>query len=164
MTEPKQKPGRSKQDYGTPRVFLDAVERRFGTIDFDLAAHEENRVCAEFYSPEQDSLSQSWALPGRRVCWLNPPFADLDPWARKVAECRDYMRWTLMLVPASIDAHWYRDHVIGKMMIWGIPRIQFVGTTANYPKALMLLGAGYGVSGHAYWRWNAGGATTEARA
>ena len=42
---PAQKPGSSKQDYSTPRAFLDAVEKRFGRIKWDLAAHERNHVC-----------------------------------------------------------------------------------------------------------------------
>lgn len=154
MSEPEQKPGRSKQDYGTPRIFLDAVERRFGPIGFDLAAHAENAVVPDYFSPEQNSLVQNWELPGVRVAWLNPEFADIDPWARRVSECRLLPRWTLMLVPASIDSHWYRDHILGKTMVWGIPRIQFVGTTASYPKALMLCGAGFGVSGSGFWQWN----------
>ncbi len=43
MTEPKQKPGRSKQDYGTPPEFLDAVKARFRieAFDCDLAASHD---------------------------------------------------------------------------------------------------------------------------
>jgi len=153
VNEPTQKPGRSKQDYGTPRVFLDAVERRFGAIGFDLAAREDNKICQRFYSPEENSLTQDWSLPDVRVAFLNPEFADIGPWAKKVSECRLLSRWTLMLVPASIDAHWYRDHVLGQMMVGGIPRVQFVDTNASYPKALMLCGAGFGVVGNGYWQW-----------
>lgn len=42
MSEPIQKPGRSKQDYGTPWEFIRAVERRWGKLHVDLAAHSEN--------------------------------------------------------------------------------------------------------------------------
>jgi phage N-6-adenine-methyltransferase len=151
--EPVQKPGKSRQDYGTSPLLLAAVARQFGPIDFDLAAREDNKVAADFYSPEQDSLKQDWSLPGVRVAWLNPPFADIDPWAAKLAECRSLPRWTLMLVPASIDAQWYVNHVLGNAMVWGIPRVTFVGETSPYPKALCVIGAGFNVSGHGYWRW-----------
>ena len=37
MTEPRQRPGASRQDYSTPKNVLDAVGNQFGRIDFDLA-------------------------------------------------------------------------------------------------------------------------------
>ena len=58
-----------------------------------------------------------------------------------------------MLVPASIGTNWYRDYIDGQMMVWGIPRIKFVGATQAYPKDLMLCAAGYGVQGHGFWDW-----------
>ncbi len=153
MTEPAQKPGKSKQDYGTPRVLLDAIERRFGAVGFDLAAREDNRVAPGFYSPEDDSLVQDWTLPGVGVAFLNPPFADIDPWAKKVASCRELARWTLMLVPASMGSGWWERHVLNKTMAWGIQRVTFAGEKTPYPKDLALIGAGFGVSGHGFWRW-----------
>lgn len=151
---PKQKPGNSRQDYGTPRDFLDAVERRYGMIGWDLAATTGNTVAPSFFSPEQDSLKQSWSLPPRvSVAWLNPEFADIDPWAEKCESVRFLRRWTLLLVPASIGTGWYRDHVIGKAYVDGIPRLTFVGETTPYPKDLLLAAYGYGVSGHGYWDW-----------
>jgi hypothetical protein len=41
----------SKQDYGTPREFLDACEKRFGPIIFDLAAHRGNKKHARYFAP-----------------------------------------------------------------------------------------------------------------
>ncbi len=41
----------SRQDYGTPRAFLDAVERRFGPIQFDLAAHRGNAKHERYFAP-----------------------------------------------------------------------------------------------------------------
>jgi hypothetical protein len=48
---PRQKPTESKQDYGTPKDFLKAVEERFGVITFDLAAHKGNNVCPNYFAP-----------------------------------------------------------------------------------------------------------------
>lgn len=146
----------SKQDYGTPPEFLRAVEARFGPINFDLAATEKNAVAPFFYSPEVDSLKQDWRLEGMPgIAFLNPPFADIQPWAEKLErECRCLPRWTVMLVPASIDTRWYNDHVLHKLMVWGIPRMKFVGGEGTFPKALMLVGAGFGVVGNGFWQWN----------
>lgn len=41
----------SKQDYGTQRELLDAVEQRFGPIAFDLAAHRANKKHARYFAP-----------------------------------------------------------------------------------------------------------------
>lgn len=159
----------SKQDYRTPREFLDAVERRFGKIAWDLAAtdgHEVNGFqCADgtwhsgpHYSPEEDSLSQPWdnrvsLSPGGSV-WLNPPYANIRPWVAKLeGECRHLPRWTLCLVPASMGSKWWADHVLNKCVALGVTRMTFVGTTAPYPKDLALLCYGFGVSGHGFWDW-----------
>lgn len=153
MSEPVQKPGRSKQDYSTPPAFLDAVARRFGPIDFDLAARADNAVAPLFYSPEDDSLRQDWALPGIRVAFLNPPFAEIRPWAAKLESVRCLPRWTLMLVPASMGSKWWADHILGKCQADGIPRLAFAGADGLYPKDLALLCAGFGVAGAGYWDW-----------
>ncbi len=114
-----------------------------------------------------DSLAQDWADPMYfdreanvtesgaeiRVAFCNPPFADIDPWAEKLAGCRMLPRWTLMLVPASMGSGWWERHVLGKTMAWGIQRMAFAGESSMYPKDLALIGAGFGVVGHGFWRW-----------
>jgi hypothetical protein len=168
MSAPIQKPGKSRQDYGTPALFLDAVRRQFGSIDIDLACRRDNMVARRgIVHGDLDALSQDWSDPmyfdrednviesgaDIRVAFCNPPFADIEPWAEKAASCSQLSRWTLLLVPASIDAKWYTRHVLGQAMVWGIPRVTFVGETTPFPKALALIGYGYNVHGHGYWRW-----------
>jgi len=155
---------KSNQGWRTPAEFLVAIERKFGLIDFDLAATAGHQVTqgAAFFSPEEDSLSREWGSedPGAwklpsipRVRYLNPPFAHIAPWAAKLSACQHLPAWTLMLVPASIGSMWWQQHILGKMMIFGIPRITFRGATAPYPKDLALLCAGFGVHGNGYWDW-----------
>jgi hypothetical protein len=176
MSEPQQKPGRSKQDYQSPPNFLAAIAAQFGAIDLDLACRTDNMVAPYGITENQglDALEQDWADPvywsksGNvvvsgdpiRVAFCNPPFSDLRPWAAKVASCRWLPRWTLLLVPASMGSLWWADHVLGKTMAFGVPRIQFVGTTALYPKDLALVAAGYGVAGAGYWDWRKATAAT----
>lgn len=149
-----QKPGKSRQDYGTPREVIVAVERRFGLIGFDLAASKENTVVPAHYDEASDSLKQSWSLSPRvRVAWINPPFANIRPWAEKCESVRDLARWTIMLVPASMGSMWWRDHVLHKCQADGIPRITFVGETIGYPKDLAILAYGFGVAGTGFWDW-----------
>lgn len=148
-----------RQDYQTPHEFINAASRRFGVPTFDLSATtgQQIRTAIHWYTPEQDSLRQSWAnLPeGTRVAWLNPPFANIRPWASKLtSECRWLQRWTLMLAPASVGSEWYRRHVHGKALVLSLsPRLRFVGERAPYPKDLILVCAGYGAVGFDTWRW-----------
>lgn len=155
---------KSNQNWRTPPEFLRAVRWKFGPIDFDLAASAGASVTGRTetsFTPEQDSLAQDWSQiwvpsherPHCPVRFLNPPFANLAPWAAKVAGCRDLPRWTLMLVPASMGSKWWDQHVLGKCFAWGIPRITFVGAETVYPKDLALIASGYGVHGQGYWDW-----------
>lgn len=159
-TEPIQKPGRSKQDYGTPRAFIDACEVRFGVLRFDLACTTENcKAPAGYYFDEGvDALKQEWAKdwPEGNL-WLNPPFGDIDPWAEKCAyESERRHGLILMLTPASVGTNWFSKHVLGKAMVLGLsPRMAFEGTTAPYPKDLMISCYGFQFHGFDQWRWDA---------
>jgi phage N-6-adenine-methyltransferase len=148
-----QRPGRSKQDFGTPPEFLAAVVKRFGVLEVDLACSATNAVAPAGYTEKDDSLAQDWTMPGVKVAWLNPPFGDIRPWAAKCESVRHLPRWTLMLIPASMGSLWWRDHVLNKCQIDGIPRLQFVGADSIYPKDLALLAYGYSVTGSGFWDW-----------
>src|ERR1017187_9990574 len=52
MTMPVQKPHSSKQAVGTPDDFLEALQKRFGKITIDLAAHKANHVVDRYFAPE----------------------------------------------------------------------------------------------------------------
>jgi len=144
--------GTSVQSVGTPRDLLDAVERRFGRITFDLAASADNSVVRAhettskpWFDESDDALHPltSWPLEG--VLWLNPPFADIAPWA---ARCALWLtEWggprpdavLLMLVPASVGANYWERSIAGKARVLGIsPRVRFVGHKQGFPKDLAL--------------------------
>jgi hypothetical protein len=160
-TEPQQKRGRSKQDYGTPPEFLAAIATQFGTIDFDLACRTDNMVAPRGFTLDTgtDALAQDWRAnvpPSVRVAFCNPPFADIRPWAEKCASVRWLRRWTLLLVPYSGGSKWWADHVLNQGMVHGIPRLAFVGQDGEadlYPKDLALVAYGFGVAGVGYWDW-----------
>lgn len=147
------------QTWATPPEFIAAVERRYGPIGFDLAASGKNTKARAWFDEAQDSLKQDWSkirtVNGYavRVAWLNPPFENIEPWARKCVTVRDLARWTLMLVPASMGSLWWARQVLGKAQADGIPRIKFVGAKDAYPKDLALCAYGYGVAGAGFWDW-----------
>jgi phage N-6-adenine-methyltransferase len=154
--------GSSTQDYGTTPDFLAAVAYRFGRIDWDLAANDRNAVCPRYLGPgshvSDDALAVDWleVVGPRSVAWLNPPFANIAPWAERCARIRDRGSWTLLLVPASVGTNWWAEHVHGKgFAFWLSPRLKFVGCADPYPKDLALVAFGFGVTGSSPWRWKA---------
>lgn len=139
-----------RQDYGTPTALLDAVRARFGRLDWDLAARADNAVCANYISPQQDSLKTKWEgfdfthrVGGPINLWLNPPFKQADEFAAKCAEwyigsVHPQSR-LLFLVPASVDSNWWRDFVSAKARVLSLaPRLTFVGCDDPYPKPMAL--------------------------
>lgn len=160
---PIQKPGRSEQTVGTPREFLDAAERWFGKMEFDLAATRENCVVStsgwDHFGPgsclTSDSLSANWARLAGNL-WLNPPYAKIGPWAKKCAETTlAGERKIFMLIPLT-TANYALEWIYPHALVIGLnPRIQFVGHDIGFPKDLMLCCYGYG-PGFETWRWKGG--------
>lgn len=155
-TMPIQKPGLSKQDYETPPEFIAAVKARLGINSFyiDLAADQHNRKAELWYGEEHDSLLCNWAglpcqWPNFTWAWLNPPFANIAPWAKKCSESKIKIAF---LVPAGVGANWFRDHVDGKALVLLLNgRLSFDGI-APYPKDCIL--CLYGVTpGYEVWDW-----------
>lgn len=155
-TGPSMNRGHSRQDFGTPLAFLEAVTKRFGFIDVDLAASYENRVVTEFYSEKDDSLTKPWAEdhPTGNL-WLNPPFSDIAKWAEKCRkESKKRRGFIFLLVPASIGAKWFADDVKKHAMVLALtPRLTFAGCTTPYPKDCILAVYGYGFRGFDMWDW-----------
>lgn len=152
---PMQKPGRSKQDYGTPRALIKAVEKRFGALAWDLAATAENAKAPEFLTEEEDSLGIAWhALEPSGLLWLNPPFARIEPWAAKcAAEMRKGAR-ILFLTPASVGSNWFIDHVLPNASVYALaPRLTFEGCSDPYPKDCILSVFDNSFIGFHAWRW-----------
>jgi len=99
-------------DRGTPREFIDSLERRFGgKFTLDVAAAEHNAKAPEFYTREDDGLARRWH--GR--VWCNPPYSDCRAWVRKAwSEWKkpDGPRLIVMLLPANrVEQAWWQDYV-----------------------------------------------------
>ena len=151
ITGPSVKRHRSKQDYATPPEFMSAVVTRFGSINFDLAASEHNAKHANYFSAADDSLRQEWhKIPG--LLWLNPPFDNIAPWARKCGAESTLGAKILFLTPSSIGSNWFANHVHGKALVLALQgRISFDGI-APYPKDCILSGYGFNPI-FDVWKW-----------
>lgn len=151
---------RSTQSVATPWDLIRAVEGRFGRLGFDLAADATNtKVPGSWLGPgglREDSLAADWApLLAGRLGWLNPEYADIQPWAAKAASERDAGARIAMLVPASVDSLWFSQHVLRKALVLALqPRVPFIGHKHGYPKPLVLCVYGPGVvAAFDCWRW-----------
>jgi hypothetical protein len=160
---PAQKPGKSKQDYGTPWDFFRAVEEKLlnARFDVDLAAHAENtKVPGNFVDTKRNSLSLNWSTEfAGKLGWLNPEFADLGTWALKCKSEKGLR--IVMLTPASVGANWFMDHVHGNALVIAFgPRLTFDGCKDPYPKDCILSlwnftdNEGKPLTGFDVWRWD----------
>ncbi len=160
---PVQKPGRSKQDYATPAVLLDAVTRRLGLVSFvfDFAADAQNTAAPAWWTVADNALVRTpaeWAAPCRGGWgWLNPPFATIAPWAARCAATKRHGGRVALLVPAAVGANWFRDHVNGQACVLLLNgRVAFLPDQPRwlYPKDCVLaLYAPELEPGYDVWTW-----------
>lgn len=165
---PVQKPGKSEQVVRTPPEFLRSVKLFLGFKHFtiDLAASDDNAVCSNWITKEQDALTLPWLHPGWG--WLNPEYGHIASWVYKAHRAKQgYGTQTVVLIPASVGSNWWRDYVHQKAMVLFLNgRITFndkhgdpicspkTGKPTPYPKDLALLiyspdwAPGYDV-----WNW-----------
>jgi len=154
MTMPAQRPGKSRQDYETPPDLIEAVTRRWGPLEFDLAATAQNAKAPEFFTPARNALLQKWDCRDG-IAWLNPPYQHIGKWARKCADADTNGGRILMLVPASIGSMWFYRHVWKVAHVIALcGRITFVGCSAPYPKDCMICEYGHPDPGFEVWKWN----------
>jgi len=145
----------SRQDYETPPDFIQAVERRFGIINCDFAASKLNSKGQVWIDEAMDSLSADCPWNKYKgICWLNPPFSNIAPWAEKCWQESEKGAKILFLVPASVGSNWFAKFVFGKANVLFLNgRLQFVGASDPYPKDCILACYGYGIESFEIWKW-----------
>lgn len=165
--------GKSRQDYQTPLEFRVAVKCEFGPVVWDLAATAQQNISyaeLNYFGPDhpevacRDALVVPWGdftgIPvGLR--WLNPPFANIKPWAKKCAHESSLGVEILFLVPASVGSNWFWDYVAPYAHVYALsPRLSFDGKHP-FPKDLILAhykpqrtsGVVVGAASHGFSRW-----------
>lgn len=152
MGGPTIKRGESSGDIWTPQVFIDAVEHNWGPLTVDLAATTASAKAEVYIPPSVDSLTQDWDYDYYRkyrgFMWLNPPYSNIAPWAAKCAATYRHNEQVeiFLLVPASIGANWFWDHVWDYATVYSVGRMVFDNcfdklgqpVTTPYPKDLIL--------------------------
>lgn len=69
-------------EWATPQWLFDLLNEEF-RFTLDVCATEDNAKCADFYTEQDDGLSQEWY----GTVWCNPPYGRaIGAWVRKCAE------------------------------------------------------------------------------
>jgi hypothetical protein len=127
-----------------------------------LAAQAHNAVCPYYYSLDEgrDGLEMTWC---GSLNWCNPPFSKIGPWLEKARSSAAQGYTSLVLIPASVGANWWRDHVHRKCDVSFLNgRLTFNGHDKPYPKDLALLvyyDNPFGDYAYGVWDWRRGDRT-----
>jgi phage N-6-adenine-methyltransferase len=167
MAMPKQKPGKSKQDYTTPPEFIQACCNRLKIDRFsiDLAASKENTVAPDYITKKENSLHPDvlWNYYLTSWAWLNPPYSNIYPWVEKAAREAEKGAHICVLVPAAVGSVWWQEQVNPYAYVSFLKgRLTFGGTLPNpktgkpdpYPKdTALLLYTPWQFAGNEIWEW-----------
>ena len=118
--------------WATPQDFFDKLNDEFH-FTLDAAASPDNAKCANYFTEEQDGLTQSWE--GHTV-WCNPPYCrKTGLWVKKAYEEHQRTGCTVvMLLPSRTDVRWFHDYILGKAEIRFIKgRLKFGGNKNSAP-------------------------------
>lgn len=125
-------------EWETPQAFFDALNDEFH-FDLDVCAIAENAKCPQYFTKEQDGLSQQWH--GR--CWMNPPYGrEIGKWVRKAYESvvTGECQLVCCLLPARTDTAWWHDYCIKGKIRFVRGRLKFGGSknSAPFPSAVVI--------------------------
>jgi phage N-6-adenine-methyltransferase len=124
-----------RQEWRTPKNFLEAVQHAFGKITIDVAASAENAVCERYIDRAANGLVQQWFLPdsagvlSHEVAWCNPGFSSMAKWVEKACYQVDMAhqpRIALVLCLCAPSTVWWRMAIENRAEVRLLaPRVQF---------------------------------------
>ena len=129
----------ASDNWPTPQSNFNELAREFA-FELDVCADKENTKCARFFTREDDGLKQTWG----GYCWMNPPYGrEIGAWTRRCLEVAKFDGVEVIaLVPARVDARWFRDcwDAVAICFVYG--RLRFLGaeSSAPFPSALVYWG------------------------
>ncbi len=111
----------AKKDWGTPKIYVDAVRKVFGgRICLDPCSNKHSLVNAdtEFMLPRSDGLGAEWDYP---KIYVNPPYGNdkdrgtrITDWLAKCADARiNFDSEILALIPVAPNTRHWKDHIFG---------------------------------------------------
>lgn len=58
-------------EWRTPKELFESLNESYH-FELDIAATEQNALCPQYFTKEQNALTKIWAP---KVCWMNPPYS-----------------------------------------------------------------------------------------
>ena len=129
------------EDWATPQGLFDKLDRFFD-FQLDVCASKDNHKCHQYFSIQEDGLSQKWSSYKR--IWMNPPYGKgIEKWMQK-AYCEAQEGAIIVcLVPARTDTRWWHNWVNGKAHVHFIKgRLKYGNAkrSAPFPSAIIVYG------------------------
>jgi len=123
----------SKDNWETPDSFFKYWDDIY-KFDGDCAATMENKKTHSY-------LSNAFEEPWYRMGWCNPPFSEKDKFIDKAIEETECGNKTLMLLPASTGALWFKKAIENcSLVVFVVGRLRFKGapSSADFDTCLFL--------------------------
>ena len=121
----------TRHDWETPQAFFDRLDAEFG-FELDAAADHDNALCPDYFTAEDDGLSQSF---GGRTTFLNPPYGyGIGRWVEKAYREAQAGATVVLLIPARTETSWWHRYVMRAAEIRLIRgRLRFSNSAVNAP-------------------------------
>ncbi len=129
-------------DWFTPQDFFEEIAQLHGPFDLDVCASPENTKCRDYFSKDDNGLSQTWT----GTCWMNPPYGrQIGLWMKKAHDESLRGAKVVCLVPARTDTKWWHDYATKGEIYFIKGRLKFGGSdnSAPFPSAVIVF-APYG--------------------
>lgn len=135
-----------KDEWATPQELFDALDEEFH-FTLDVCASPANAKCERFLS--EAGLLEHWT----GVCWMNPPYSEVDAWIEKAYMSSQDGATVVCLVPARTDVAWFWDFARHGEIRLLRGRLHFVDDEGNtgpapFPSCLVVFGAEPQVTWH----------------
>jgi site-specific DNA-methyltransferase (adenine-specific) len=129
------------EEWETPQELFDELNKEFN-FTLDPCATPENAKCKQYFTKEDDGLSQDWS--GHNV-FCNPPYGrEIYKWVEKASkEAKNLAFSVIMLLPARTDTKYFHDFIYHKAEIRFLKgRLKFRGSknSAPLPSRIVIFG------------------------
>jgi len=118
----------------TPDELFVPLNNEFN-FTLDVCATKENTKCNNYYTKEDDGLSQEW----EGTCWMNPPFGEQKKWVIKAYEESLKGVTIVCLLPARTNTNWWHDYCMKGEIIFIKGRPKFKGAKYGLPQPLAIV-------------------------
>lgn len=94
-------------EWETPKNIFNHLNEEFN-FDLDAASTDQNNLCQDYYTAEDDALSKDWSE--YNSVWVNPPYGRMiGKFIKKGYEESLKGVTVVFLIPARVDTKWWHE-------------------------------------------------------